>query len=71
MRKSLVLAAVLAAGLMGCSSDNEDSDPGMESTRTSGEPPTGTTAGPDRGTSTGGTSGAGTGSSSGTAGQTR
>ena len=73
MRKSLVLAAALAAGLMvGCKSDNEDSDrpdPGMESTRTGGERPSGATAGPDRGTSTGGTSGAGTGTSSGSAGQ--
>jgi hypothetical protein len=74
MRKSLVLAAVLAAGLMGCKSDNEDSDrpdPGMESTRTGGERPSGATAGPDRGTRSGGQTGAGTGTSSGTAGQTR
>ena len=68
MRKSLLLATVLAAGLAiaGCKHDNEDSDrpdPGMESTRTGGTNPPGSTAGPDRGTRSGGTSGAGTGTS--------
>ena len=69
MRKSLMLMAALAAGLMvgGCQQDREDdgmygdTDTPSRTTDTQG----GTTAGPDRGTRSGGTSGTGTGAAPG------